>query len=86
MQQHCYGFLCSVTGNTCRTAFSAALHHDPSSGPLAPLMRKQAQVRRQGTAMPSLDQQGKPHDVLQVLAQPAAYSIVVTPLRPSIFK
>ncbi|KAG2453926.1 hypothetical protein HYH02_002129 [Chlamydomonas schloesseri] len=33
-------------GNTCRTAFSAALHHDPSSGPLAPLMRKQAQFSK----------------------------------------
>ncbi|KAG2491875.1 hypothetical protein HYH03_009827 [Edaphochlamys debaryana] len=38
-------------GNTCRTAFSAALHHDPAkSGPLAPLMTKQAQFSRDSKA------------------------------------
>ncbi|GLC40704.1 hypothetical protein PLESTB_000030900 [Pleodorina starrii] len=33
-------------GNTCRTAFSAALHHKDEDGPLAPAMRKQSQFSR----------------------------------------
>ncbi|EFJ49525.1 hypothetical protein VOLCADRAFT_89811 [Volvox carteri f. nagariensis] len=33
-------------GNTCCTAFSAATHHDDKAGPLASVMRKQAQFSR----------------------------------------
>ncbi|KXZ55562.1 hypothetical protein GPECTOR_2g1111 [Gonium pectorale] len=37
-------------GNTCRTAFSAAMHYDPKSGPLDKLMQRQAQFSKDSQA------------------------------------